>query len=65
MDDRVGLCQTCLHARKITSGKGSYFWLCRKSEVDPAFKKYPSLPVLQCSGFSPGPSDRLSVRPSP
>jgi hypothetical protein len=48
---QIGLCYTCIHSRQIRSGKGSIFWLCRKSEADPRFRKYPPLPVLRCLGF--------------
>jgi hypothetical protein len=47
----VGLCARCVHARAITSSRGSVFQLCRLSEVDARFPKYPRLPVLQCPGF--------------
>jgi hypothetical protein len=47
----AGLCAECLHARQITSGKGSTFWLCGRSAEDPRFPKYPRLPVLRCPGF--------------
>jgi hypothetical protein len=49
----LGLCATCLHARLISSAKGSQFLLCQLSQSDPAFPKYPRLPVLSCSGFCP------------
>jgi hypothetical protein len=47
----VGLCATCIHAATVTSSKGSVFWLCRLSETNPAFKKYPALPVIVCAGY--------------
>jgi hypothetical protein len=50
--DNVGLCARCVHARRVTSSRGSVFYLCGLSEVDANFPKYPRLPVLQCSGFS-------------
>jgi hypothetical protein len=50
-DDRVGLCATCTHAQVITSAKGSVFHLCRLSQEDPRFARYPRLPVLTCSGY--------------
>ena len=53
----VGLCASCVHSRQITSGKGSTFWLCRLSERDPAFPKYPPLPVLSCRGYEPAGDD--------
>jgi len=37
----------------VTSSKGSRFYLCRLSAVDPRFPKYPPIPVLVCSGFVP------------
>jgi len=47
----VGLCTSCAHVQVVTSGRGSVFYLCRKSAEDPAFRKYPVLPVLQCRGY--------------
>jgi hypothetical protein len=51
--ERVGLCVACVHAQVVTSSKGSTFYLCRRSEVDPRFPRYPALPVTSCSGYSP------------
>ena len=48
---RAGLCATCVHVQRITSSRGSTFYLCRLSETNPAFKRYPPLPVLACSGY--------------
>jgi hypothetical protein len=50
---RVGLCASCVHASIVTSSKGSTFYLCRLSETDPHFRKYPVLPVRSCSGYQP------------
>lgn len=50
----VGLCAACAHVRVVRSGKGSTFYMCELSRVDPAFPKYPRLPVLRCRGFAPG-----------
>ena len=47
----VGLCGGCLHASEVASARGSVFRLCRLSAVDPAFAKYPRLPVLRCLGY--------------
>ena len=49
----AGLCQTCLHAREVVSGKGSRFVLCELSRTDPRFPRYPRLPVLACNGYQP------------
>ena len=51
----IGLCGSCAHAKRVTSAKGSEFWLCGKSEQDPRFPKYPRLPVLRCSGYEASP----------
>jgi len=53
---RVGLCADCRHARRIESGKGSRFFLCRRSESDPAFPRYPRLPVRECRGYERSPT---------
>jgi hypothetical protein len=52
-----GLCGTCAHARVIISGKGSIFFLCRRSLTDPSFPKYPPLPVLVCRGYEEASAD--------
>jgi hypothetical protein len=49
---RAGLCATCMHAQIVTSSKGSSFVLCRLSENDPAFRRYPTLPVMVCPGYA-------------
>jgi hypothetical protein len=51
---RVGLCAECRWSRRVVSGKGSVFWMCERSKVDPRFRKYPALPVLACAGFEEG-----------
>jgi hypothetical protein len=48
----VGLCFRCRHARTVKS-RTSLFWRCELSQVDPHFDKYPRLPVLECSGYTP------------
>jgi len=47
----VGLCATCRHQRIVRTTRGSVFSLCERSRTDPAFPKYPRLPVLSCAGF--------------
>ena len=49
--DRVGLCATCAHVRIIPSSNASTFYLCRLSEVDSRFRRYPVLPVRRCEGY--------------
>jgi len=48
---RVGLCTLCRHARAIRSAKDSEFWLCKRSQFDARFAKYPALPRRACEGF--------------
>jgi hypothetical protein len=45
-----GLCASCRHARVVRTER-SAFWLCERSRVDPAFPRYPRLPVLRCRGY--------------
>jgi hypothetical protein len=46
-----GLCGRCVHASRIISSRGSVFFLCGLSAVDPVYPKYPRLPVIRCDGF--------------
>jgi len=48
-----GLCADCQFARRIESARGSQFVLCELSRTDPAFPKYPRLPVIACGGYAP------------
>lgn len=49
----AGLCPACLWHKEIRSDRGSVFLLCRRGLTDPAWPKYPRLPVLSCAGFEP------------
>ncbi len=53
---RVGLCFECRQARRITSDRGSVFYLCERSKTDSRFVPYPLLPVLACAGFERAPA---------
>jgi len=35
----------------VETRTGSRFYLCRLSDVDPRFPKYPRIPVLRCAGY--------------
>jgi hypothetical protein len=48
-----GLCEQCVHVRRVVSAKGSVFVLCERAKHEPAYPKYPRLPVLACAGFDP------------
>ena len=50
---RAGLCDTCEHQRVVRNTRGSVFSLCERSREDPAYPRYPRLPVLQCPGHEP------------
>ena len=49
----AGLCDRCIYRTEIRSDKGSVFTLCQRGLTDPAWPKYPGLPVLQCKGYEP------------
>lgn len=49
-----GLCGSCRNARVLENRAGSRFWLCGLAREDPRFPRYPTLPVLECPGYSPG-----------
>jgi hypothetical protein len=51
---RVGLCETCVHQRVVRNTRGSSFSLCERSRSDPAYPRYPRVPVLECAGHEPG-----------
>lgn len=49
----AGLCASCIHARTVESSKGATFLRCELSFADPAFPRYPTLPVTRCAGHAP------------
>jgi hypothetical protein len=51
VEERVGLCATCVHARVVPSAKQQTYYRCDLSDVDPRFPRYPQLPVVRCAGF--------------
>jgi hypothetical protein len=53
----AGLCADCRFMRRMKSDRGSTFYFCERSATDPAFPKYPRLPVLECSGYEQISSD--------
>lgn len=50
---RNGLCDGCRHQRLVPNTRGSVFSLCERSREDPAYPRYPRIPVLSCPGFEP------------
>jgi hypothetical protein len=47
----AGLCDSCRHQRVVPNTRGSRFSLCERSRNDPAYPKYPRLPVTACRGW--------------
>jgi hypothetical protein len=47
-----GLCGDCEHARTVASARGAVFWLCKMHDQDPAYTKYPRLPVRSCAAYT-------------
>jgi GNAT superfamily N-acetyltransferase len=65
--DRVaGLCATCVHLRIVVSSRGARFYMCGRAADDPAYRRYPPIPVRACAGFEPlaAPESPVST-PSP
>ena len=63
MSPGAGLCDSCAHQRLVRTTRGSVFSLCERSRTDPAYPKYPRLPVIACPGYErrqrragPGPT---------
>ncbi len=48
----VGLCVRCANVRIVESRRGSRFYRCQLADVDPAYVRYPPLPVISCPGFA-------------
>jgi hypothetical protein len=57
---QAGLCDACRHQQVVGTTRGTAYSLCLRSKTDPAYPKYPRLPVLRCPGFEP----RTGVSPS-
>ncbi len=47
----AGLCDSCEHQVEVRNTRGSVFSLCGRSRQDPAYPRYPRLPVLSCPGY--------------
>jgi len=51
-DDRIGLCLTCQFARVVKHPRGGEdYFRCGKHDDDPAYLKYPPLPVRACDAY--------------
>jgi hypothetical protein len=49
-----GLCAACIHLQLLASPR-SVFVRCGLAATDPAFPRYPALPVTRCAGYRPLP----------
>jgi hypothetical protein len=47
----AGLCATCVHTRLVGAPGRSVFVQCGRAKTEPAFARYPRLPVVSCPGF--------------
>jgi hypothetical protein len=47
----AGLCDSCRHQQIVRNTRGSRFSLCERSKREPAYAKYPPLPVSACPGW--------------
>lgn len=56
-----GLCERCAHVRIVATPR-SEFLLCERSKSDPAYARYPRLPVRECAGFEPAPESETPPR---
>jgi len=48
-----GLCATCVYL-ELHASRRSVFVRCGLADKDPAFPRYPRLPVRACAGFHEG-----------
>ena len=51
MQIAAGLCDSCRHQKLIGTTRGSVFSMCLRAKADPAFPKYPRIPVAACPGY--------------
>ncbi len=58
-----GLCDSCVHQQLVPNTRGSVFSLCRRSREDPAYPRYPRVPVLACPGYEPKGGEDAAVEP--
>jgi hypothetical protein len=52
-----GLCDGCRHQQLVPNTRGSVFSLCLRSRTDPAYPRYPRVPVLACPGHENHPRE--------
>jgi hypothetical protein len=59
----AGLCDSCEHQQLVRNTRGSTFSLCLRSRSDPAYPRYPRLPVLSCPGYEPARESSAADQP--
>ena len=47
----VGLCATCRFVRLVSSVRNATYYRCGRSDEDPAYARFPRLPVVSCAGY--------------
>jgi hypothetical protein len=57
------LCDSCRYQQRVRNTRGSTFSLCTRSKQDPAYPRYPRLPVLACGGYERLEHDAASAAP--
>jgi hypothetical protein len=51
-DPRIGLCASCVYVRIVQHPRGGDdYYRCGKHDEDPAYPKYPPLPVRHCDAY--------------
>jgi hypothetical protein len=45
-----------VHQQVVRNTRGSVFSLCLRSRSDPAYPRYPRVPVLACDGYERPPA---------
>lgn len=50
--EHAGVCRNCVYAKWLRTKSGGEILLCRLSETDATYLKYPPLPMLSCRGWS-------------
>ncbi|WP_254507117.1 hypothetical protein [Anatilimnocola floriformis] len=53
----MSLCHNCCHCQLVVSGRGSTFYLCRLSQTESQYPKYPPQPVIRCAGYVAKPEE--------
>lgn len=61
---QVGLCCQCRHVRVLGNDRNSRFYQCLRSQHDDSFRKFPALPVWNCSGYQVDRPEPQEVSPA-